>query len=102
MQHVHLGYTTQAYGRDVREGSETRPAGSRVLRWTISYPDGSVLERDSTIDYPARPIDRPWLDDCARGVKYGGRRQCLVPEGGLATKSVYGVLVLDMEDAGRQ
>jgi hypothetical protein len=102
MEPVHVGYTTQAYGRNVREGSDTKPSESRVLRWTLSYPDGSVLERDSTIDYPARPIDRPWLDDCAKGVKYGGRRQCLVPESGLAKRSAYGVLVLDMEDVARQ
>ena len=84
------------------EALVVRPPGSRVLRWTVSYPDGSVLERDSTIDYPGRPIDRPWLDDCAKGVKYGGRRQCLVPESGLAKKSAYGVLVLTMEDDARR
>jgi hypothetical protein len=102
MEHVHVGYFTFAYGRSVREGSDTRPQGSRVLRWTLSYPDGSVLERDSTIDYPGKPIDRPWLDDCAKGVQYGGRRQCLVPESGLAKRSAYGVLVLDMEDNARR
>jgi len=49
------------------------------------------------------PQDRPGLYDCARGMLYGGRRQCILPQTGLPKwRSPYGVYVLDMEDAARQ
>lgn len=92
--------SSMIYGRSVRPGRQTRPSGSRVLRWTLSAPDGSVIERDSVIDYALTPRDRPWLDECAIDTWYGGRRQCLFPEYLHPTlRSRYRVLVLDMEDA---
>jgi hypothetical protein len=105
MERASVRYVTSTYVRTLREGSEKQPPGSRVIRWTLSYPDGTVMERDSTIDYSpdlVRP-DRGLLMDCARGLLYGGRRQCILPQAGLPKwQSPYGVYVLDMEDAARR
>ena len=72
----------------------------------MSYPDGSLIARDSTtnvsseISTSAYPY---WLvQDCARGMLAGERRQCLGdlgydPKGRLR----YRIAVLKMEDAAR-
>jgi hypothetical protein len=103
MTRTRPGTASFVYGRTLREGTEKQPPGSRVLRWTLWYPDGTLLKRDSTIDYrDGRPGDEQWLADCLPGMQYGGRRQCIVPQLGLpGMRSPYGVLVLDMEDAAR-
>jgi hypothetical protein len=91
------------YGRTLRPGSEKRPEGPRVVRWTVSYPNGALVERDSLLDYADfPPRDVPWLQQCTAGMGYGGRRQCLVqPWGHPKSRSPFAVFVVDVEDAGR-
>jgi len=89
-------------GRTLRRGTSTRPYGPRMVRWTLSYPDGTVKERgaDSAVVPDA---DRLWLTECsAYDVYFGGRRQCLIPEMTLTKwQSRYRMLVLDMEEGPR-
>ncbi len=89
-------------GRTLRTGTSTRPAGPRMIRWTLSYPDGRVKERgaDSALMADA---DHTFLVMCsAYDVFYGGRRQCLVPETAISRwHSRYGMLVLDIEEGPR-
>jgi hypothetical protein len=94
-------HSSQGYYRTVRAGSERPADARRMLRWTLSYPDGSQIARDSTLDFPDVPesAHKSWLaQDCARGLLDGERRQCLVDLGydpkGLQR---YRVGVMDME-----
>ena len=91
------------YGYTLRAGSEKRPDGPRVVRWTVSYPDGALVEKDSLLEYTGFPErDSPWLDQCTSRMGYGGRRQCLVqPWGHPKSRSRYGIFVVDVEDAAR-
>jgi len=91
------------YGRTLRTGSEKRPDGPRVIRWTLSYPNGALVEKDSLLDYTGFPDrDEPWLQQCTSRMGYGGRRQCLVePWGHPKSRSRYDVFVVDVEDASR-
>ena len=93
--------SSYTYYRTVRAGSGSTD-GAHLVRWTMSYPDGGVIARDSTTSFPeistsAYPF---WLvQDCARGMLPGERRQCLSdlgydPKGRLR----YRVAVLDVED----
>ena len=91
------------YGRTLVPGSEKSPGGPRVLRYTESNPDGTVIERGSADFALNLPTDENWLEQCARGMGYGGRRQCLVvPFGHPKMQSRYGIFVVDMEEAARQ
>ena len=91
------------FGRTLREGSDKWPSTAPVLRYTVSYPDGTVMERDSTLDFYSVPDDQPWLGQCANGMGYGGRRQCLAEQIGHPKKrSRYGVFVVDVESVARE
>lgn len=94
--------SSHTYYRTVRAGSARSTDGPHLVRWTLSYPDGSVIGRDSTTNFPeistgAYPY---WLvQDCARGMLPGEQRQCLSdlgydPKGRLR----YRVAVVDVED----
>ena len=89
-------------GRTLRTGTWPRPAGPRMIRWTLSYPDGTVKERGADSALMA-DTDHMFLVMCsAYDVFYGGRRQCLVPEIALPKwQSFYGMLVLDIEEGPR-
>ena len=90
------------YGRTLIQGNEKSPGGSRLVRYTESYPDGTVIERGSADVALNLPADETWLEQCARGMGYGGRRQCLVvPFGHPKMQSRYGVFVVDMEEVAR-
>ena len=90
------------YGRTMTQGSEKSSGGPRVLRYTESYPDGTVIERDSADLTHNLPSDQDWLEQCARGMGYGGRRQCLVaPFGHPKMQSRYHIFVVDMEELAR-
>lgn len=71
--------------RTLREGSERHPSDNfGFVRYTLSYPDGSVVARD-TLSLNAQHLSfvyDQWLSsDCIRGLKYLERRQCLVSLG---------------------
>lgn len=102
MQQQTLPGSSYTYYRTVRAGSARAIDGAHLVRWTMSYPDGGVIARDSTTNFPeistsAYPY---WLvEDCARGMLPGERRQCLSdlgydPKGRLR----YRIAVLDVED----
>lgn len=97
------GLTPATYGRTRRAGSDRVADGSHVIRWTVSQPNGVVLDHGSVTDNIGLPNDRPGLAECANGLRSDGRRQCLIPEIGYPKgTSRYRVLVLDIESAARQ
>ena len=93
------------YYRTLRAGSRLSIGDPHTVRWTMSYPDGSLIVRDSmtrlselaTSTYPY------WLvQDCARGMLSGERRQCLVDLGFDPKNQLrYRIAVLDIEDVTR-
>lgn len=89
-------------GRTLRTGRFPRPPGQRMIRWTLSYPDGTVKERGADTALMAGD-DHMFLVMCsAYDVFYGGRRQCLVPEDVTPKwQSHYGMMVLDIEEGPR-
>ena len=105
MQRQTLPGSSHTYYRTVRAGSARSTDGAHLVRWTMSYPDGGVIARDSTtslseLSTSAYPY---WLvQDCTRGMLPGERRQCLGdlgydPKGRLR----YRIAVLDIEDVAR-
>ena len=97
--------SSQRYYRTLRAGSALAIGGSHMVRWTMSYPDGGLIARDSTTSLPelstsAYPY---WLvQDCARGMLPGERRQCLADLGFDPKNQLrYRVAVLDVEDVAR-
>lgn len=100
-----LSGSSRVYYRTLRAGSAGSSDGPHITRWTMSYPDGSLIARDSTtnvteISTSAYPY---WLvQDCARGMLPGERRQCLAdlgydPMGRLRFR----IAVMEMEDVAR-
>lgn len=89
-------------GHTLRAGRFPRPDGPRMVRWTLSYPDGTVKERGADTALFADE-DHVWLAECsAYDVFFGGRRQCLIPEMTVPKwRSRYRMLVLDMEEGSR-
>ena len=110
-RHTAMGSSSRYY-RTLRAGSTHPIDGTHIVRWTMSYPDGGLIVRDSTtsitelttsiteLSTTAYPY---WLvQDCARGMLAGERRQCLAdlgydPKGRLR----YRIAVLDIEDVAR-
>lgn len=106
MRQQTLPGSSHTYYRTVREGSALSTGGAHLVRWTMSYPDGGVIARDSTTanfaDISTSAYVDSFVQDCARGMLPGERRQCLSdlgydPKGRLR----YRVAVLDVEDVAR-
>jgi hypothetical protein len=99
------------YGRTVQAGSDRQPDGPRTVRWKLYDTDGTLVDQDTRLDYTPSPEFKPTNDQswlhyklqwCADGLGYGGRRQCLIDQGGHSRRrSNYGVFVLDIEEAAR-
>jgi hypothetical protein len=97
------------YGRTVQAGSDTQPDEPRTVRWKLYDTDGTLVDQDTRIDYTPSPEFKPTNDQswlhyellrCADGLGYGGRRQCLIDQGGHSRRrSSYGLFVLDIEEA---
>jgi len=97
--------SSHRYYRTLRAGSALAIGGPHMVRWTMSYPDGGVIVRDSTtslMDLSASGYPYWLVQDCARGMLSGERRQCLVDLGFDPKNQLrYRVAVLDVEDVAR-